>query len=67
MRKIGALASSSLEFMRGFKKLVISSRTRFVGPVRPFSEGLWTERPQPRWSKEYVVMPRLARVGKRMP
>ena len=28
----------------------ISERTVDVGPVRPFCDGSWTERPQPRWS-----------------
>lgn len=29
------------------RKEVMSSRTRFVGPVFPFSAGFWTERPHP--------------------
>jgi hypothetical protein len=41
----------------------MSDVTCVVGPVRPFSEGLWTERPHPLWSKPYTSMPREARVG----
>ena len=48
----------------GFRTEVMSERTREVGPVRPRSEGLVTERPQPRWSKECTVMPRRARLEK---
>lgn len=42
-----------------------SDMTRVVGPVRPFSEGVWTDWPHPRWSKENTVMDFEARVGKR--
>lgn len=41
-----------------------SEITRDVGPVRPFSDGEWTERPQPLWSKEKTSMCLEARVGK---
>jgi hypothetical protein len=42
-------------------KEAISEITRVVGPVRPRSEGLRTERPQPLWSKPWTAMPRDAR------
>lgn len=36
-------------------KLRMSERTRGVGPVRPAEEGVGTERPQPRWSKPWII------------
>lgn len=62
MRKRGTEEGMAVE-----RKESMSARTRVVGPVRPFSEGWWTERPQPRWSKERTSMPREASVGKRIP
>ena len=44
----------------------MSARTVAVGPVRPRSAGLWTERPQPLWSKAKTWIEREASVGKRL-
>ena len=47
-------------------KAARSAMTVSVGPVRPFSAGLDTLLPQPRWSKPWTAMPRLARWEKRL-
>ena len=48
---LGVMSLGAMERM----KLRMSERTWGVGPVRPASEGWWTERPQPRWSKPWTA------------